>query len=74
MVNSVREFELRKKIQEALKSGRYFITVTTLDEETSKLQHYIIYNDFPDADLIPSLSYIATDIDEKVNGVQETAP
>lgn len=62
MVNSVVEFELRKKIQMALKSGRYFITVTHVDEE-SKLQHYYICNEFPQEDLVGSLSHVANEID-----------
>lgn len=62
MVNSVQEFELRKKLQAALKAGRYFITVTYVDEK-EQLQHYYICNEFPQADLIGTLGHVANEID-----------
>lgn len=74
MVNSVQEFELRKKLSQALKSGRYLVTVTYLDEESGKLNHYHLYNEFPTDDLLPSLSHIANEIDGTVNGAAKDHP
>lgn len=72
MVSTVQEFELRKKMQEALKSGRYFVTITRLDEETNRLEHYHVWREFPTDDLIPSLSHIANEIEGEVAGAAES--
>lgn len=67
MVNSIQEFEMRKRLQEALRSGRYFITITRFEEDTGELKHYHIWNEFPTDDIIPSLSHIATEIEGILN-------
>ena len=60
---TVSQFELRKKLQEALQSGKYFITVTYLNEDKKNLSHYFSWENFPVDDVIPSLSHIAMEID-----------
>jgi hypothetical protein len=72
MVNSVQEFEMRKKVQAALRSGRYFITVTYVDEQ-EMLQHYYICNEFPQADLVGSLSHVANEIDGVSDGQKDNS-
>jgi hypothetical protein len=61
---SISEFELRKKLQEAFRSGRYFITITTVSEDGKKLDHHLSYQNFPSDDLMPTLSHLASKIDE----------
>jgi hypothetical protein len=74
MTTSIAEFELRKQLSEAFKSGRYFITVTVFDPYSKKLSHYYSQKDFPTDDLIPSLSHIAGVIDEKVAPIATSKP
>jgi len=74
MVNSVEEFEMRKCLINALKGGRYFITVTDLSEDGKTLNHYHIYKDFPEEDLIGSLSFVALEIEGKLSAKNNTAP
>jgi len=54
-------FELRKKLQEAVASGRFFITITKVVEEKDSrmLDHYTITNQFPTDDIVPSLEHFA---------------
>ena len=62
--NSINKFEIRKKLQDAFGKGQYFITVTTLDSETNKLDHYYAWDNFRKDDTIPSLGHIAEQIDK----------
>ncbi len=64
-VSNVSQFELRKKIQEAMLSGEYFITITTIDKKKKKLSHYYNWQNFPKDDVIPSLSHIVMQIDSE---------
>ena len=54
-------FELRKKLQEAVASGRFFITITKVIEDKEKrlLDHYTITNQFPTEDIVPTLEHFA---------------
>jgi hypothetical protein len=70
MVNSIQEFEMRKKVQAALRSGRYFITVTYVDD-AGVLQHYYICNEFPQKDLVGSLSHVANEIEGAFDGQED---
>lgn len=60
---NVAQFELRKKMQEALLSGEYFITITTIDKANKKLNHYYNWQHFPIDDIVPSLSHMAMRIE-----------
>lgn len=64
MNNNVNQFELRKRLQEAFRQGRYMVTVTTLSEH-GKLNHFWAWERFPIDDVIPSLGHIAGKIDEE---------
>ena len=64
---NISQFELRKKLQEALQNGRYFITVTVLENDKKTLKHYYTWENFPADDVIPTLGHIATEIDAKDN-------
>jgi hypothetical protein len=62
---SIHQFELRKRLQDAVAGGRHFVTVTTLDPASGKLDHYYVWENFPEADVIPSLAHMATQIDRE---------
>lgn len=68
---SVQQFELRKRIQEAFEGGRYFITVTTVDKDPGKLNHYYAWENFPQDDVIPVLGHIANQIDSADKGTRQ---
>lgn len=53
------DFETREKIGNAMRKGRYFVTVTTYDEETGKLEHWYGYKNFPREDIMPTLEHLA---------------
>lgn len=74
MTSSIAEFELRKKLAEAFKSGQYFITVTIYEPEEKKLAHFYSQMNFPNDDMIPSLAHIAGVIDEKVDTLPKAKP
>lgn len=64
--SSVNQFELRKRLQDAFRQGRYMITITTFDPNKKQaLQHFWAWERFPFDDVIPSLGHIAGQIDEK---------
>ncbi len=65
MTGSIEEFELRKKLQEAFRIGRYFITITVVEEEKKKLDHFYSYQNFPVDDLIPTLAHLAKQIEQR---------
>ena len=67
---NVSQFELRKKIQEALLSGEYFITITMVDKNKKKLNHYFNWQHFPQDDIIPSLSHIAMQIEAELKNAE----
>jgi hypothetical protein len=56
--------EMRKKIQEALVSGRFFIRISYVDggSKDQQLQHYYMTQDFPREDIMPSIEHIAKQI------------
>lgn len=58
-IPEVLDFEVRKHFAEAMKSGRYFITVTVHDPGQKKLNHYQVRKNFPLPDVVPSLEEIA---------------
>lgn len=54
-VMGVLDFEVRRKVVEALGTGRYVVTISTVNEETKKLDHYAVFKEFPTDDIFPSL-------------------
>ena len=52
-------FELRKKLQDAISSGSFFITITKFDEKARKLEHYYTLKQFPTDDIVPTLEHFA---------------
>lgn len=59
MANSVSSFELHKKFTEAVKSGRYMITISTCDKKGKKIDHFMSTKDFPRDDMMPSVEKLA---------------
>ncbi len=58
MTNKVsKNLELRRALAEALKEGRYLITITYV--KGHKLEHYLTYQRFPDEDLLPTFDHFA---------------
>ena len=58
-----KELELKKRINEAKKNGRYFITITYLNKD--KLEHFWSMNKFPTKLVFPALSTMYNEIDKK---------
>lgn len=60
--------EMRKKIQEALGAGRFFITISYVEEVTreglaeDEIQHYYLTHNFPRDDLMNSLEHLSKQI------------
>lgn len=53
--------ELRRKIQEAMQAGRFFITIAYIDKE-EQIQHFYQTRDFPRDDMMPALDHLAKEI------------
>ena len=51
---TVTQFELYKKLQEAVQGGSYLVAVTQLDKSKKQMNHFTITNDFPKDDIIPA--------------------
>ena len=62
----VSQFELHKKIKEALSGGSYMITITTCDRKEKTLEHYAITNNFPREDILPSLEACAGNMTDEI--------
>lgn len=73
MNSSINQFELRKKLQDAFRAGRYMITVTAY-RENGRLDHFWAWERFPVDDVIPSLAHIAGRIDEKNTPEADSEP
>ena len=71
MAISMNDFLTRQKIGEAMRSGRYFITVTTYDETTGQLNHWYGYKNFPKDDVLPTLEHFANSMQEEIVGNEE---
>jgi hypothetical protein len=56
------QFEIRKKLAEALNEGKYLITITRLDEQ-GILQHYYAFENFKLDDLVPTMTKITADME-----------
>ncbi len=57
--------EMRKKIQEALQSGKMFIRISFIDDtkpEDEQIQHYYLTHNFPREEIIGSIEHIAKQI------------
>ena len=54
---TVLDFEVRKKMIEALKNGRYIITISVFNPAKKRHDHYAVFNNYPSAEIIPSLSH-----------------
>jgi len=48
-------FELYKKLQEAIKSGSYMVAITAYDKNKRKMNHYTVTRNFPREDILSSL-------------------
>lgn len=57
---NVLDFEVHKKFTEALKLGRYIITISSCDrkKKRNQLQHYAVYSNFPTDDIVPSMEQV----------------
>lgn len=59
---SVQQLELRKRLQQAIEGGRYFITITTPNGDSPRLNHYWAWDNFPAIDVVPTLEHIAKEV------------
>lgn len=58
--------KLRKYLQRADKCGKYLITVTYQENnKIDKLEHFWIVNKFPTKAILPALTFIYEEIDNK---------
>lgn len=53
--------DLRRKIQEAMQAGRFFITISYIDDK-DQIQHFYQTRDFPRDDMMPALDHMAKEI------------
>ena len=63
---SVSQFELYKKLQEAVKSGSYMVTITAYNKKKKQLDHYTVTNNFPREDILPSLEVCASNMSDEI--------
>lgn len=64
MTSSIDEFKLRKELQSAMKSGRYMVMITYIDEKEEKpFKHYRITCDFPREEIMPSILHHANELE-----------
>lgn len=56
--------EMRKKIQEALGAGRFFITISYVEDadEGETIQHYYLTHNFPRENLMSSIEHLSKEI------------
>lgn len=69
--------EMRKKIQEALGAGRFFITISHVEDadEGETIQHYYLTHNFPREDLMSSLEHLSKEIlPESLEVDEESSP
>lgn len=52
--------DLNRKMLQAIKTGKYFVTISTI--ERGKLYHYYKTNDFPKTDMLPSLTHLVNEV------------
>ena len=55
MNKSILDFEVRKRFMEAIKGGRYIVTISPADTTKNRNDHYAVFNNYPTEDIIPSL-------------------
>lgn len=58
------EKEIDHKIDEAKKSGRYYITISYLTKENDT-QYYWVTQNYPKDDILPTLDHLRADIEKK---------
>ena len=63
---NVGQFELYKRLQEAVKTGRYMVAITHFDNKEQKMHHYTMTNNFPKEDIINSLGQHALNMQNEV--------
>ena len=54
---TILDFEVRKKFMEAISTGRYIVTISSVNKEKKCLDHYAVFNDYPTDDILPSLEH-----------------
>ena len=58
--------EVLSKVDEAIESGKYFITISTYDsDKKEKIIHFYATEDFQKGDLIPSLRHLKEQVESK---------
>ena len=58
--------ELKEKVIEAIKAGKYFITISCkIGDPPNDLKHFWVTHDYPKDDLINSLNHLKDDVTNK---------
>jgi hypothetical protein len=59
--------ETYRKLKEAIESGHYFVTITSLNKKKKQLDHFYATEKFPSEDIYPALEHYASQMaDEAV--------
>ena len=58
MNKSILDFEVRKRFMEAIKNGRYIVTISIHNPAKNRNDHYAVFNNYPTEDIIPSMEEV----------------
>ena len=63
---NVGQFELYKKLQEAVKCGSYMVTVTHFDKKEKQMHHYTATSNFPREDILLALESHVVNMQDEI--------
>ena len=52
---SILDFEVRKQFMDAIRNGRYVVTISVHNPAKKRNDHYAVFKNYPPADILPSL-------------------
>ena len=58
----ISSLEVRKKVNEAMESGRYLITITYMSKDGKTVHRHYTTQNFPRAEIAPALENLANDL------------
>ena len=62
----IANIEVYQKLKEAVQSEHYFITITSVDVEKKKLNHFYATEQFAKEDIYPTLEHFAKELIDEV--------
>ena len=62
----ITNIEIYQKLKEAIERGHYFVTITSVDVENEKLDHFYATEQFAKEDLYPTLEHFAKQLMDEV--------